>query len=56
MYGRSKYGVFFGEDGKVREDLGKYACVYPFSDGIALTLDESGEYNYIDKNGNILFR
>ena len=56
MYGKSKYGVFFGEDGKVREDLGKYACVYPFSDGIALTLDESGEYNYIDKNGNILFR
>ena len=56
MYGRSKYGVFFGEDGRVREDLGKYAYVYPFSDGIALTLDESGEYNYIDKNGNILFR
>ena len=56
MYGAGKYGVYYGEDGKVREDLGRYAEVYPFSYGIALTKDDNGEYNYIDTNGNILFK
>ena len=56
MYGKSKYGVYYGEDGKIREDLGRHAEAYPFSDGIALTRNEAGEYEYIDTNGNVLFR
>ena len=56
MYGAGKYGVYYGTDGKIREDLGRYAEVYPFSYGIALTKNENGEYDYIDTNGNVLFR